>query len=97
MGMHLAVAGIDHQPFHVRLVNELLEQSFPNAAVAPSAEPPMRVLPVTVVCRKIAPGRAGAQNPEDGVKKTAIVVRNASPLPALPRKMRLKKPPSSIR
>ncbi len=97
MGMYLAVAGVDHQPFHVRLVNELLKQLLPNALVAPPAEPPMRVLPVTVACRKITPGRTGAQNPEDGIKKAAIVARDASPLPALPGKMRLKKPPGSIR
>lgn len=96
MGMHLAVAGIDHQPFHVRLVDELLKQSLPDAAVAPPAKPAMRVLPVTIACRKIAPGRARAQNPEDGIKKTAIVVRDASPLSAAPGKMRLKKPPGGI-
>lgn len=96
MGMHLAVAGIDHQPFHVRFVDELLKQPLPDTAVAPPAEPPVRVLPVTVAGRKIAPGCTRAQNPEDSVEKTAIVVRDVAPLPALLWKMRLQKPPSSI-
>jgi hypothetical protein len=96
MGMYLAVAGIDHQPFHVRRVNELLKQSLPHAPITPAAEPPMGVLPVAVACRKITPGRAGAQNPEDGVNETAIVLRDASPLAALSEKMRLKEAPSSI-
>lgn len=76
--------------------DELLEQPGPGAAVAPPAEPPMRVLPVAVAGRKIAPGCPRPQGPEDSVEKTAIVVRDAAPLPALPWKMRLQKPPSSI-
>lgn len=80
MGMHLAVAGIDHQPFHVRFVDELLKQPLPDTAVAPPAEPPVRVLPVTVAGRKIAPGCTRAQNPEDSVEKTAIVVRDTPPI-----------------
>jgi len=83
--MHFAVTGIDHQPFHVRLVDELLKQSLPDAAVAPPAESSMRVLPVPVACRKIAPRGARAQNPENSIKETAIVVRDATPLSALPR------------
>lgn len=94
--MHLAVAGIDHQPLHVRLVNELLKQSLPNTPITPAAEPPMGVLPVAVACRKITPRCAGTQNPEDGVYEAAIVLRDASPLSALSRKMRLKEPPSGI-
>jgi len=97
MGMYLAVAGIDHQPFHVRLIDDLLKQSLPNAPITPPAEPPMGVLPVAVACRKITPRRAGTQNPEDCVNETAIVLRDASPLPALPGKMRFKEPPGGIR
>ena len=97
MGMYLAVAGIDHQPLHVRLVDELLKQSLPHTPITPAAEPPMGVLPVAVAGRKIAPGCAGAQYPEDGVKEAAIVLRDASPLPALPGKMRFKEPPGGIR
>ena len=97
MGMHLAVAGIDHQPFHVRFVNELLKQSLPNTPITPAAEPPVGVFPVAVAGRKVSPGRARAQNPEDGVNEAAIVLRNASPLPALPREMQFKEPPGGIR
>jgi len=97
MRMHFAVAGIDHQPLHVRFVDELLKQSLPDAAVAPPAKPPVRVLPVAVARRKIAPGCARAQNPENRVQKPTVVVGNASPLPALPGQMRLKALPGRIR
>ena len=97
MGMHLAVAGIDHQPLHVRLVNDLLKQSLPNTPVTPAAESPMGVLPVAITGRKVAPGCAGTQNPENGIKETAIVVCDAAPLAALPGKVSLKEPPSGIR
>ena len=96
MGMHLAVAGIDHQPLHVRLVNDLLKQSLPNTPVTPATEPPMGILPVAITGRKIAPRCAGTQNPEDGINEASIVLRDASPLPALPRKMRFKEPPGGI-
>ena len=96
MRVHLAMAGVDHQPFQVRLVNELLKQSLPNTPITPPAESPMRVLPVAVAFWKITPRRAASQNPEDGVDEAAIVVRNAAPLSTLPRKMRLKAPPDSI-
>ena len=96
MGMNLAVAGIDHQPLHVRLVNDLLKQSLPNTPITPAAEPPMGVLPVAITDRKITPRCAGTQNPEDGVNEAAIVLRDAAPLPTLPRKMRFKEPPGCI-
>ena len=95
--MHLAVAGIDHQPFHIWLVNELLKQSLPHAPITPPAESSMRVLPVAVAGGKITPRGAGAQNPEDGVYKAAIVLRDASPLAALSRKMLFKETPGGIR
>ena len=95
--MHLAVAGINHQPFHVRFINQLLKQPLPNALITPPAEPPMGVLPIAVACWQISPRRAGTQNPENGVKETTIVVRDTSPLAALPGQMWLKDLPSSIR
>ena len=97
MGMHLAMAGINHQPFHIWLINDLLKQSFPNTSITPAAEPPMSILPVTVACRKITPRRSSTQNPEDSVKKASIVMCDASPLAAFPEKKRLKDLPGSIR
>jgi hypothetical protein len=42
------MAGIYHQPFKVRLLNELLKQSFPDAFVTPADEAPVGIAPATV-------------------------------------------------
>ena len=85
--MNLHVAGIDHQPFKIRLVDHLLQQLFPDTLVAPAAEAAMGVLPVPVVRRQVAPRSAGTQNPENTVEKTAVVLGDAAPLASLPGKM----------
>jgi len=38
MLMNLAMGGVNHQPFKVRLVNEDLKQLLPNALVAPATK-----------------------------------------------------------
>jgi hypothetical protein len=91
--MHFDVAGINHQPLIVRLVNERFQQSFPGAIVTPAAKAPMGVFPATIVGRQIAPGRACAQYPEDSVKKASIIVGNATPGALAPRKAWLKQLP----
>lgn len=96
MRVYLAMTGVDHQPLHIRFVNKLLKQSLPYTPITPAAEPPVGVLPVAVAGREIAPWRASSQNPEDGVKKTAVVLGDAAPLPALPGKMWLKELPGGI-
>lgn len=79
MRVYLDVAGVDHQPFKVRLIHELLQQPLPDALVAPAAKAAMRVLPVTIIGRQIAPRSAGAQNPKHCIDEAAIVVRNPAP------------------
>ena len=81
VGMHLDVAGVDHQPLKVGIVNHRLQKLGPDVSVPPAAKPPMGVLPVPVVRGQIPPqpapylirGSAGAQNPEHCVQKPAIV------------------------
>ena len=48
MRMYLAVSGVNHEPFEVRLHNERLQQALANAFVSPPAEPTMGVLPVAI-------------------------------------------------
>lgn len=85
--MNLDMAGVDHQPFKVRLVDQLLQQLFPDALVTPAAETTMGVFPVPVIWRKIPPRRAGAKNPENRIQKSTVVLGNTAPLTSLPGKM----------
>jgi hypothetical protein len=89
MGMDLAVAGIDHQPLIIRLVNEYLQQGLPLPFVAPAAKPPMGVLPVSVVWWQISPGGAGTQYPEYRVDELPIIAGVASPGTFAPQQARL--------
>lgn len=91
------MTGIDHQPLKIRLVNQALEQRFPNATIAPAAEASMGVLPVAISGRQVTPRSAGSQNPKDGIDELAIVLGNAAPLPRLSWQMRFEQSPISIR
>ena len=55
MGMNLDVAGVDHQPLKVRIVNDRIQQLFPDASVPPPAKAAMGVLPVPVIRRQVPP------------------------------------------
>ena len=87
MRMHLAVSGVNHEPFKVWLNDERLKQALPNAFVSPPAEPTMGVLPVPVARRQVSPRRACAQNPDHCIDEASIVMRDAAPLPALRRQI----------
>ena len=79
MGMDFDVAGINHQPLEIRLDDQFFQQSLPEALVAPAAKAPVGVFPVPVIGRQIPPGRAGAQDPENGVEKKPVVFGSATP------------------
>jgi hypothetical protein len=97
MGMNLAMAGINHQPFVVRLLDERFQQAFPLPFVAPAAKTPMGVLPVTIIWRQIPPGSACAQYPEDCVDEGAVIVSIPSPRPFAPKQERFQNAPYLIR
>jgi hypothetical protein len=79
MGMDFDVAGINHQPLEIRLDDQFFQQSLPEALVAPAAKAPVGVFPVPVIGRQIPPGRAGAQDPENGVEKKPVVFGPTTP------------------
>lgn len=79
MGVNFDVAGVDHQPLVIWVFDEQFEQCLPLTSVAPTTEPAVSVFPVTVVGWQIAPGCAGAQNPEDGIDKSPIITGYAAP------------------
>jgi hypothetical protein len=72
------MAGIDHQPLVIRLVNQNLQQFLPDTLVPPAYEATVRVAPPSVLRRKIPPGRSCPQYPEDSIDETASVLGNAT-------------------
>jgi hypothetical protein len=48
MRMNFDVAGINHQPIIIWIINQSFQQGFPNAAVTPTAKSAMCVLPITL-------------------------------------------------
>jgi hypothetical protein len=89
MGMHLAVTGVNHEPFKIRLIDKLFQQCLPDTVIAPAAKSPMSVFPIPITDRKIAPWRTCTQNPKHRIDELPVVPGNPAPLPALPRQMRL--------
>ena len=97
MGMNLAVAGINHQPFMIRVVNETIEQGFPQPFVSPATKASMRIFPIAVDLGQVPPGCASPQNPEDAIDEASVVMGNPAPLACLAGQMRLQKCPEVIR
>ena len=94
--MRFAMAGINHQPFEVGLVDPYLEQGFPDAAITPATKASMRILPVPIAWRQITPRRAGAQNPKDRIDEAAVVPGHATPLPRAAREVGFDQSPLAI-
>ncbi len=67
MRMNFAMAGVDHQPFKIRLVNQLFQQRFPDALVSPPTKATVRVFPIPIIRGQVPPGRSRAQHPENRV------------------------------
>lgn len=96
MRVNLAMAGVDHQPFVIRLVNQNVQQGFPYALVPPADKPAVRIAPIPQIRRQIPPRRARADDPEHGVDEQTVVFRHASPYTFPPRQMRLQYLPCVI-
>jgi len=96
MRMHFDMARVYHQPFKVRLINKDFKEFLPYSSVSPSAETSMRVLPVTIIWRQIAPRGTCSQNPENCVDKLAVVSGVSSPGSFAPRKMIFQQIPNAI-
>ena len=79
MGMNLDVAGVDHQPLKVRIVDNRIQQLVPDASIPPAAKAAMGVLPVTVIRRQVPPRSPSTQNPKHRVQKQPVVLGRPSP------------------
>jgi hypothetical protein len=96
MRTHLGVAGIDHQPLIVRLIDGHLQQRFPQVFIAPAAKAPMDVFSATIVGRQVTPGSAGTQYPEDGVDEALIVLGDTVPGTLASGQVRFEQNPGAI-
>ena len=94
--MDFGVAGIDDKPLVVGCIDKPIQQTFPDAFVAPSAKAPVGVFPIAVVGRQIAPRGSRAQNPQDSVDEEAIVIGDASPYSFPARQVHFKEFPGFI-
>jgi hypothetical protein len=97
MRMDLDVAGIDHQSFKIGCRDPLRQEAFPNTTISPAAKTAVRVLPIALVRRQIAPGRAGAQNPAYGIDEQAVIARFTTPCPCTTGQVGLRQAPDSLR
>jgi len=90
------MTGVNHEPFEIGLDDQFFQQPLPEALVAPSTKAAMRVLPVSVVRRQIAPRGSGAQDPKHRIEKKPVVFGLPAPESLLSRQMRFEQFPSSV-
>jgi hypothetical protein len=55
--MDLAMAGVDHQPFVIGIVDQDFQQLFPNPGIPPPDKTGVRVAPPAQIGQPIAPRR----------------------------------------
>jgi hypothetical protein len=77
---------VDHGALIVGITGKMLEQSLPNPALAPTAEPPVGVLPIAETFRQVAPRDSRAVSIEDRLDEPAIVARRDTDISDFPRK-----------
>jgi len=97
MGMHFAMARINHQPLMVRLNHEHFKEFFPNTPVTPTAKPAMGIFLVPKVRRQITPWRSRSQYPEHRVNKQPVVSGWATNAPLFAGEMYLYVFPNPVR
>ena len=77
--MDFAMAGVDHQPFVIRLADQDFQPLFPNPGIPPPDKTVVRVAPPAQIGRQIAPRHTRSQNPENSIDKQMVVFCNAAP------------------
>ena len=77
---------VDHGALVVGISGKMLEQSLPNPALGPTAEPPVGVLPIAETFWQVAPRDSRAISIEDRFDEAAIVARRDTDVPNFSRK-----------
>jgi hypothetical protein len=85
MGMNLGMACVNHQPLVVGIIDDAFQDCFPDTLLNPTPKPLGNTVPVSVIRRQITPRSTCAENPEDSIDESSIVLCNASPLTTLTR------------
>jgi hypothetical protein len=81
--------GIDHGVFHVRIVGDSLEQPLPDIRLCPVAEACEYAVPMAERGWQIAPGTAGARDPQYRFHKKSVVLAAPPRIARLAQTMRL--------
>jgi len=71
--MHLAVTGINHQPFIVWLVNQYFPQLFPDAFIWPANKPAVSIAPAAIVWWQISPWGTSTHNPKNRINEQTVI------------------------
>ena len=76
--MRLDIAAINHQPLQVGVAGQGVQELSPRAIFLPVTEAIVGRTSVSVVRGQMAPGCAGAEDPEHGVAEATVVLGGAS-------------------
>jgi hypothetical protein len=89
--------GIDDEVFEVRIFNQRIEKTLPNALLCPSAEALEHAIPVAKLLGQIAPWCSSADQPKHSVHEQTIVLAVAPFIALLTGNKRLDAPPLRVR
>jgi hypothetical protein len=89
MRMHFDMACINHEPLIIGLISYLLQYPFPNPLRSPPDKSTMRIAPAPISLWQVAPRRSRSKYPKHCIDKATIIFGYPSPLPPLPRQVRL--------
>src|SRR5438270_7792565 len=89
--------GVDDQVFEVRIFNQRIEKTLPNALLCPSAEALEYAVPGAELTGQIAPRCSGANQPKHSVHEQTIVLAVPPFVTFLTRNERLDTPPLPVR
>src|SRR6516162_8123743 len=89
--------GVDDQVFEVRIFNQRIEKTLPNALLCPSAEALEHAVPVAKLLGQIAPWCSRANQPKHSVHEQSIILAVPPSVTFLTRNKRLDAPPLLVR
>jgi hypothetical protein len=95
--MDLDMTGVYHQPLKIWLTDQFFQQFFPNTLVTPATKAAMRIFPIPIIWRQIAPWSTCAQNPENSIDEKPVITGISAPCPFAAKQMGFQQFPNPIR
>ena len=89
--------GVDDQVFTVRVFDQGVENTLPNALLGPPTEAREYAVPFAKLVRQIAPWRSGASRPKYGIDEKPIVIAGPPSVASLTRYKPFDPPPLPVR